>query len=108
MKLSLGQAAKEAGVSKATISRAVKTGKLSANKAGNQYEIDPAELFRVYPRNVSETEKRNDTQPPSETEKDVEIRMLREMLDAKDKHISDLKALLPAPTTKRKLWGLFG
>lgn len=50
--LTMGQAAKEAGTSKATISRAIAAGRLSAtrnNKGG--WDIDPAELFRVFPRN---------------------------------------------------------
>lgn len=47
--LTLGQAAREANVSKATIHRAIKGGKLSAGRPGNgAYEIDPAELSRVY------------------------------------------------------------
>lgn len=118
MKLSLGQAAKEVGVSKATISRAVKQGKISAEKVGNQYEIDPAELFRVYPPNVSETAERNDAQPLHNDVNDIEIRMLREMLDAKNEHIEDLKSellqahkekqsLLAAPTPRRRFLGLF-
>ena len=51
----MGQAAIEAGVSKATLSRAIKSGKVSAKKNENGgWDIDPAELFRVYPpRNIS-------------------------------------------------------
>ncbi len=50
MKLTLGKAAKEAGISKPSLSAAIKKGRLSAvkNEYG-VYEIDPAELFRVYP-----------------------------------------------------------
>ena len=49
MHLSLGQAAKETGMDKSTISRAIKSGKLSATRRENGgYEIDPAELFRVF------------------------------------------------------------
>jgi hypothetical protein len=50
--LTMGQAAIEAGISKSTLSRAIKTGRLSAvrNDKGG-FDIDPAELFRVYPRN---------------------------------------------------------
>ena len=49
--LTLGQAAKETGLSKPTISKAIKKGTLSAtyNQQERQYQIDPAELFRVYP-----------------------------------------------------------
>lgn len=50
--LTMGQAAKEAGISKATLSRAIKNGRVSAcrNDKGG-FDIDPAELFRVYARN---------------------------------------------------------
>jgi excisionase family DNA binding protein len=48
--LTLGQAAKETGLSKPSISKAIKNGRLSAVKTDNgEYQIDPAELFRVYP-----------------------------------------------------------
>jgi excisionase family DNA binding protein len=46
----LGEAAKQAGVSKPTISKAIKTGRISAEKQEDgSYRIQPAELFRVYP-----------------------------------------------------------
>ncbi len=46
----LGTAAKAAGKSKSTILRAIQNGVISATKGpqGN-YQIDPAELHRVYP-----------------------------------------------------------
>ena len=48
--LSLREAAKEAAVSKSTILRAVKAGRLSAARTDDGgYRIDPAELCRVYP-----------------------------------------------------------
>lgn len=57
MHLSLGQAAKETGMDKSTISRAIKSGKLSATRKENgSYEIDPAELFRVFAPAFKETE----------------------------------------------------
>ena len=44
MHLSLGQAAKETGMDKSTISRAIKSGKLSATRQEHGgYAIDPAE-----------------------------------------------------------------
>ena len=47
----IGTAAKETGKSKATISREIKKGKLSAKKKEDgSYEIQAVELFRVYPR----------------------------------------------------------
>jgi chromosome segregation ATPase len=55
MMLTLGQAAKETGLAKSAISRAIKSGRLSAVRQENgSFEIDPAELFRVYPRNSAE------------------------------------------------------
>lgn len=49
-KFSLSQASKEVGKSKPTISKAIKTGRLSAKKVGVGYEIDASELYRVYPK----------------------------------------------------------
>ena len=57
MQLSLGQAAKETGMDESTISRAIKSGKLSATRKENGgYEIDPAELFRVFAPASKKTE----------------------------------------------------
>jgi len=57
MHLSLGQAAKETGMDKSTISRAIKSGKLSATRKENGgYAIDPAELFRVFAPASKDTE----------------------------------------------------
>nr|WP_162623695.1 DNA-binding protein [Paracoccus saliphilus] len=51
MSWSISQAAKETGLSKSTISRAIKAGRISASKQDDgAYLIEPAELFRVYPR----------------------------------------------------------
>jgi len=66
--LTLGEAEDEVGVAKSTISRAIKAGRLSANRNEHgHYQIDPAELFRVYPpkpKDTDETEQRNTTQQP--------------------------------------------
>lgn len=50
MALSIREAAREAGVSKSTILRAIQRGRLSAARDDDgNYQIDPAEVFRVYP-----------------------------------------------------------
>lgn len=50
MKYTLGTGAKACGVSRTTIFRAIKTGKISASKdVHGVYVIEPAELHRVYP-----------------------------------------------------------
>jgi excisionase family DNA binding protein len=47
--LSLREAAEQAGVSKSTIFRAIKAGRMSAGRDDDgNFLIDPAELFRVY------------------------------------------------------------
>lgn len=46
----LGEAAKAAGVSKPTLSKAISSGRLSAEKREDgSYQIQAGELFRVYP-----------------------------------------------------------
>lgn len=50
MKYTAGQAAKATGVATATITRALKSGKISGQKDENgAWSIDPAELHRVFP-----------------------------------------------------------
>lgn len=50
MKHTLGSAAKATGLSKSTLSRAIKAGRISAARSdAGAYEIDPAELHRVFP-----------------------------------------------------------
>jgi hypothetical protein len=50
MSYTLGTAATATGKSRATIQRAIKNGKVSASKNEHgHYEIDAAELLRVYP-----------------------------------------------------------
>jgi hypothetical protein len=81
--LTLGQAAKETGLSKTAISRAIKSGRLSAikNEQG-EYQIDPAELFRVYPvtANVDSKPERQATQKDN-SGLQGQIELLREMVD---------------------------
>jgi predicted site-specific integrase-resolvase len=63
MKHTLSQAATATGKSKATIQRAIKSGKISARKASSgAYEIDPSELHRVFPATVKRV-----SQHPNET-----------------------------------------
>jgi hypothetical protein len=109
MKLSLGQAAKETGLDKSTISRAIKSGKLSAHrKESGGYEIDPAELFRVF----SPASQKSDpvALPPNiPTETLLENRELRIKLEAaelrirdKEDEIRDLRHRLDAESEERR------
>lgn len=86
MKLSATQAAERVGKSIPTITRAIKSGKLSASKRdGGGYDIDPSELFRVWPAisndtNVTPKKLENET-PNSNKVLEREIELLREMLE---------------------------
>ena len=79
----LGEAAKETGLAKSAISRAIKSGRLSAVRQENgSFAIDPAELFRVYPRNGCPEQKseRLATQEDTDAQR-REIALLRELLE---------------------------
>jgi excisionase family DNA binding protein len=57
MSYTLGTAARATGVSKSTIYRAIKSGRMSANRSDTgDYAIDPAELHRVFPPLNSDTD----------------------------------------------------
>jgi hypothetical protein len=50
MSYTLGTAARATGLSKSTIHRAIKAGRVSAGRSDTgDYAIDPAELHRVFP-----------------------------------------------------------
>lgn len=83
--LSLREAAKETGKSKSTIQRAITKGRMSATRNdSNEYEIDPAELFRVF-------KKKTDALPSSEKKKvSRELLHKLEMLQAAMEHKEEL------------------
>jgi hypothetical protein len=81
----LGMAAKAAGVSKTTISKAISNGKISVvEKHKDGFKIDPSELHRVFPT-VTETIRQKVTNDNTKetgvtASQETEIRLLREML----------------------------
>jgi hypothetical protein len=87
--LTLGQAAKATNKGKGTISKAIASGKLSvASKEGNQYKIDPSELFRVFPAYTIKETERNVSNERLETQEETpkysgikrELELTQEML----------------------------
>lgn len=124
MKYTIGEAAKATGKSKATISKAIKNGDLSAKRLGktitSPFEIDASELFRVFPASSAENDKSNEHEHQENTTSNsglqVEVKMLREMLDREREISDDLRKqldramnLLPAPAPMPSLWQrLFG
>jgi excisionase family DNA binding protein len=91
MKYTLGQASKEIGVSKPTLSRAIKNGDLSAEGGqGQPYKIDPSELGRwlegYRERNplvsTSTTPSETHETPSLNSELQAEVDALRQQIDA--------------------------
>jgi hypothetical protein len=93
---SLKQAADAVGRGKPAILKAIKSGRISAKKDDTgQWQIDPAELHRVYPvaiaGNGSATVPGERQETPGNSGIAPEIAMLRERLDEKDALIADLR-----------------
>lgn len=88
-KLSANRAAKEAGIAKKTLLEAISSGKLSASKNDRgHWEIEPAELFRAYPKTgFLEPEKPQPTLQGNQEKTsengtlEIEVKMLREQID---------------------------
>jgi hypothetical protein len=110
--LTLGEASKQTGKSKATLSRAVKNGRISAIKQDDgSFSIEPSELFRVYKRvydgthttarNAKDETVRNPTSTP---EQDIEIATLRAELSAARERIDDLKRQADEIREDRDAW----
>ena len=87
--ISAGEAAKLAGVTTPTISKALKSGKLSYVEKlpdNGGYKIDPAEVLRVYPPKKDATVNSLGFDTPA-----TEVETLRERLGEKDQIIADLR-----------------
>jgi hypothetical protein len=122
MPYTLGQAAKAAGKAKASIAQAIADNRLSATKdAAGRWQIDPAELHRVYP---PPKPKPNDSAHLPDTSHAAEIERLKATVEGLEKlcqqiegerdrmhnQIVRLTALLPPPATAPKAgkWWQFG
>jgi hypothetical protein len=129
-KVSMAEAAKLFEVSRPTLAKHRKEGKISADhvfvNGAKVWQFDMAELKRVYPRRgTPDTPPLHAgfSAPAPETASDLqaEIRLLQAKLDAAERlleerqqHLDDLRRLLPAPeakdegqTAKRKIWWPF-
>jgi hypothetical protein len=104
MAYTLGQAARAANVSKTTIQRAIKSGRVSASRQDDgSYLIDPAELHRAFPRDGhGDGEMARSVTANATGELRVEVEMLRERLADKDAVIDDLRRRLDAEAEERR------
>ena len=93
MAYTLGQAAKAADVSKTTIQRAIKSGRISASRQGDgSYVIDPAELHRAFPRDGHpDGEMKQSVTATATGALRVEVEMLREQLAMLKDERNDLR-----------------
>ena len=92
MAYTLGQAAKACGKSKATLSKAVKSGKISASKNENgSFSIEAVELHRVYPVTVQSEQSETPKATLPNTQISNDLMLLQVKLDAAEKRISDLE-----------------
>ena len=123
--LSLREAVKHFDVSRPTLQKALKSGKISGVQDGQgHWTIDPSEIARVYPARESIPAKTDSTLPgklPIEnTPLASEIETLKLKLSAAEQratvaealaaergqHLEDLRRLLPSPTKQvsRRWW----
>ena len=115
MKFTVGTAAKETGKAKSTISRYISKGKISAIKTkGGSYEIDAAELFRVFPKVERSNSSSNSQMERSATHKNTdETLVLEAKLEALQEErererrqleqtIEDLRRRLDAESEERR------
>ena len=103
MRYTLGQAAKATGLSKMTIQRALKSGRLSGHKDDTgAYQIDASELHRVFAPVTAGDGNTPVTVGQSETlPSDMALQVAHARLEAEN---AALKAMLEDMRTERDRW----
>ena len=105
MVYTLGEAARATGKSKATISKAIKNGRVSARKdETGTFHIDPSELHRVYPPAASGEHKETPMNTAEKTSVDGSIRELQARLEAAHERLSDKEAVIADLKDDRDRW----
>lgn len=113
MGLTASEAAREVGKSLPTITKAIQSGKLSATgPKGGPYSIEPAELFRVWPRVAGKGGETSNVRPeetlgnlaPLQGEVDLlqeRLRSAQALNERLAEEVSDLRARLDAEAEER-------
>lgn len=105
MVYTLGEAAKATGKSKATISKAIKNGRISAIKdESGTFRIDPSELHRVYPPTPSSEQKQTPISTPVNSREPGEIKALQALLEATQERLADKEAVIADLREDRDKW----
>jgi excisionase family DNA binding protein len=106
MKHSLTSAATATGISKSTIYRAIKSGKMSAVFEDGVYKIDPAELHRVFsPVSVERVMKEEMTQSETVGETSLlklEVEFLKQQLERERDFVKSLERRLDESDIERR------
>ncbi|MFC3170425.1 helix-turn-helix domain-containing protein [Paracoccus fontiphilus] len=117
--LSLREAVKHFDVSRPTLQKALKSGKISGVQDGQgHWTIDPSEIARLYKPRSKEPVKDPTQDAPSDNSYSKEIAHLKAQLaeaeqraavaealaEEREKHINDLRRILPAPKPVKKPW----
>jgi hypothetical protein len=102
--LTLTEAAKETGLTRSAVFKAIKSGRLSATKdAQGRFLIDPVELSRVYEVNINKVDKSKQIETGKESQETAflrrenellrqQIERDREQIERDREQISDLKS----------------
>lgn len=105
MVYTLGEAARATAKSKATISKAIKNGRISAHKDNSGiFHIDPSELHRVYPPAVSTERQETPVNTPATVDIDGTIRELQARLEAAHERLSDKETVIADLKEDRDRW----
>ncbi|WP_417255224.1 hypothetical protein [Celeribacter sp.] len=105
MAYTLGEAAKATGKSKATISKAIKSGRISASKdETGAFKIDPSELHRVYPPTPQGDQKETPESSKVNTLESGDLKVLQARLEAIQERLDDKEAVISDLRQDRDKW----
>lgn len=105
MAYTLGEAAKASGKSKATISKAIKSGRLSAVKQDTGvFRIEVAELYRVYPKTVDGNQERTPQTVVQTPENTPSVKELQARLEAAQERLTDRDTVIADLREDRDRW----
>ena len=101
----LGQAAKAVGMSKTSILRSVKAGRISAGRDEfGQWAIEPCELHRVYPPLTDDTGTGNDTGERAVTGGETVLAEANARATLAEARLSDFRSMLDDIREQRDRW----
>ena len=101
--LTLTESSKETGLTRSAIFKAIKSGRLSANKNNKgEFLIDPAELFRVYKPVNKEILPSEQLETHKETMETAELSMMKRLLTQVESERDDLRRRLDEESAERR------